>query len=363
MRRFVIFFLAVCSIGGVLAQDETHIISRQGSVSIMPMYQQWSLKDQFDFSEFNTSLSLYLPAGKEWSVSLRGLPASVVGDVTHLSGYTDTQVGVSYHGEEPDIVYTLGVNLPTGKKELTQQEFETSILLSNSVFGLQVPNFGQGLNITPGIVYAVPLNEEVVLGFGASYQYKGSYRTLANYDDYDPGDEVVLTGGVDLRLEEATTLSTDIVVTTYGTDKLGADEVLAPSTKVAANALFNKGLGADELSFFAQFVLKGSSKFAVGNLMVDEVDRIEPNRFDLRGRYTARLGDQLQAGFFIDLRLYQSTEVSFAGKNVIGLGLEPVFAISNSLSLPCSVKYQTGELADGTTLSSILGGIGVRIKF
>ncbi len=360
---FTILCLIGCLAEGALAQEDAYIINQQGSITIMPYYQRWSVRDNFDFSEFSTSVSLYVPAGREWSLLLRGLPASVNGDVTRLSAFTDTQLGLSYHVENPDIVFTLGVNLPTGKKELTQDEFGTSIILSNSVFNLQVPNFGQGLNISPGLVYATPLSDDLVLGLGISYQYKGSYKTLANYDDYNPGDEVVVTGGFDVRLEEATNLSADIVVTTYGTDKLGSDDVLSPSTKIAVNAQLLKGLGSDMLTLFGQFLLKGTSKFTVGNLMIDEVDKIEPNRFDLQGRYAARLSERFIMALIVEGRLYESTEVNFAGKNMFGVGFDSDILLSKSLTLPVKMKYQTGALKDGTTLSSVSGGVGLMVKF
>lgn len=364
MKCFVVILcLVLFDVGAVIAQDESYGANRQGSLSFVPLYQQWSIREDIRFAEITTLVSLVVPAGREWTFSLRGLPASVSGDITRLSAYTDTRLGLTYRLEKPDIVLSLSLNLPTGKKELTQDEFETSMLLSNSVFNLQVPNFGQGLNIRPGLVYAVPLSDEVVLGLAASYQYRGSYKTLANYDNYDPGDEVALTGGLDVRLEEATTVSADIIVTTFGTDRLGSDEVLSPSPRVVANAQFSKAFGSDEFSLFAQFVLKGASRFSVGNLMVDEVDKIEPNRLDFRGRYFTPVSERLRTAVVVEVRMYESSEASLAGKYMVGLGIEPELIVSKSLTVPCVIKYHSGALKDGRTLSSVSGGIGLRLKF
>ena len=45
------------------------------------------------------------------------------------------------------LVFSLGANLPSGKSELTREEFQTSIVLSRNFFPFHVPSFGQGFSV------------------------------------------------------------------------------------------------------------------------------------------------------------------------------------------------------------------------
>lgn len=364
MKSLLAVLCVIVLMSGIAsAQNDSYLINRQPSLSVMPNYQNWSVADAFKFSESNVAVSLYVPAGKEWSFTLSSLPASLTGDLNHLNGYTDTQIGMVYHVESPDVVVTLDMNLPTGKKELTQEEFETSMIISNSVFNLRAPNFGQGLNLYPGVLWAIPLNEDLVLGLGAAYQYRGSYKPLANYDEYDPGDEIIATGGVDFRLAEATTLSADLVFTSYGTDKLGGVEVFSPGSKFLTNLQFTKSLGANELRLFTQYVAKSKGSIAVGTAMVDEVGKAEPNRFAIQGQFAVHMNEKLNTTFVVEGRFYEDSALKLAGRNLYGLGLEPTIILSQTMTIPVRFKYQSGEFQDGQKFSGVALGVGLNIIF
>ncbi len=345
-----------------LSQSDAYIINQQGSFTLMPLYQRWSLKDGSHLSESSAAFSLYYPLGREWSASLRGAPAGVDGGPATLNGFADAQIAFTYHIERPDIVFTLGVNLPTGKKELTQEEFQTSMLLSNSILNFQTPNFGQGLNVNPGFIWAIPLSEDFVFGLGATYQYKGKFKPLKNYDDYDPGDEILVTGGMDVHIGEGATFSADIVYTMYGTDKLGRDDVYASGGNLVANVQFSKSIASNDLLVSARFRTKGKSDVAIGGVMVPEADRIEPDQLGLLSQYTVLFTEHVSVGFVGEVKFYQESPTVISGITLFGLGVSPVISLSSSVALPFRIKYQFGNFNSGGTLSGVEGGVGLRLN-
>jgi hypothetical protein len=346
-----------------LAQNDGYVVSQQGFVKLLPLYQSWSVGDGVKFSEASAVISLYTPLSRVASVSVRTAGGGSSGDVTSLGGLADGQVSVNYHLERANVVLSLGINLPSGKKKLTQEEFETSRLISNTIFHMQIPGFGSGFGIDPAMIWAMPVSEEFVLGLGASYQYKGKFQPLQEFGDYDPGDEILVTGGCDVKVGEGTTLSLDAVLTTYGKDKLDGEEVFAAGNNVLVNAQFRKQFTVDELWLFVRYRSRGKGQFQVGNALVSEDEKTEPNQFEISGSYTLGISEMLSLSILAAGRFYQETPAEFSGISLGGVGLAPVLKLSDSFAIPARIKYLAGKTKNDKTLTGIEAGIGVMISF
>src|SRR5690606_28120510 len=115
---------------------------------------------------------------------------------------------------------------------LSSEEFRTSVLLSQHVYGFRVPVLGQGFNAAPGLTVAVPVSDRVVVGVGFAYQYRGAFEPLDDGRSYDPGDEVLVTGGLDAALSDTWTISGDASYALYQTDRLDDEDRYRSGTKV-----------------------------------------------------------------------------------------------------------------------------------
>jgi hypothetical protein len=321
------------------------------------------MQDGNAFSETSVGISLVQPVGRQTTISLRGAGASAGGDITSLSGLADAQLAIQHRLESQHLVLSLGFNFPSGHKELTSDEFQTSLLLSNRFFDLETPNFGTGLNINPGVIWALQVNEDVVLGLGASYQYKGKFKPLEGLGDYDPGDEVLLTAGVDVAPGKTETASADIVFTAYGKDKLDGDEVYASGNKVVANLQYHKYFDYDQLRVLARYRTRAKNEFAIGKNFVTESEKTDPDEFDLVGSYLIWFNENVTVGILGEGRFYQVTTASFQGKSLFGVGATPVFAVSPAVKIPATVKFQFGSLEGGGTVSGIEVGVGVEVAY
>ena len=364
MKLSLVIILAASAISGATSQTlDTRQNSRLGSLRIFPVFQRWSVQDGSAFSETSVELSLVQPVGRQTTISLRGAGASAGGDITSLSGLADAQLAIQHRLESQHLVLSLGFNVPSGHKELTSEEFQTSLLLSNRFFDLETPNFGTGLNINPGIIWAHQMSENVVLGLGASYQYKGTFKPLEGLGEYDPGDEVLLTAGVDFAAGNTETASADFVFTAYGKDKLDGDEVYGSGNKVVANLQYRKYYDYDQFRVLARYRTRAKNEFAVGNSFVTESEKTDPDEFDLVGSYLIWFNESASVGILGEGRFYQVTAASFQGRNLFGIGATPVFSVSPTIKIPASIKFHFGSLDGGGNVSGIDVGVGIEVAY
>ena len=354
------------------------IISQNGFVTLAPVYQSWNLNAGSDFaegtpltdsvfSEFTVPVYIYYPVNRNLSFSLRGNQSSASGDnLETLNGLTDTQLGVNYYLENPNIVLNVGFNLPTGKAELSFSEFRTSSLISNNIFGMRTPNFGQGLNVTAGFTWAIPMTEALVVGLGASYQRKGGFKPLDGFiEDYRPGDEILLTGGFDIRLGPTSTISSDVTLTLYKSDKIGDDEVFSIGNKIVIYMQFRQFFGFNELRVLARFRSRAKNERAIilGQQLEPESLRTFPNQFELSAHYRIRLSRSFYVKIIGEGRFYEQTLAAFSGVDLFAGGVAPEISLSQSLSLPITLKYLKGSFKSGSNLTGFELAAGLSLAF
>jgi len=360
MRRFSLCVSLLLCAAPLLAQTDQYIISRQGTVSITPVYQRWTGRNSgLGFSEFSTILSAYLPLGRNASLNLSGGGAASGGDVSKMSGLTDFQIGGNYYLESINTVFSLGINAPTGKKELTHDQFVTSILFSEPLFNMQVPVWGQGLNINPGVSWVFPVSDNVVLGLAAAYQYRGKYKPLENSGFYAPGGEVSASLGADYKINEISSLSADFMFTSYGTDKYNDAQVFASGNSYWVNLQYRRYFRENELDVFAGYRSTSKGKVAGVGGLVSEAERLEPGRFEAFGQFRQVVHPRLVMNYVAEVRIYESTAEAYSGSKVAGVGLGPTFTLPSGLYFPVIVKVDFGNLRGGGSIFGFDGRVGI----
>jgi len=337
--------------------------ARQGSLTILPVYRSWSDDDRTDLSQFGTAILVEYPFSRDLRFSLRGGLANTSGDVTQLNGFTDTQFGVSYHIESANILLVLGLNIPSGKRKLTQDEFETDTLVSKEVFDFLVPRYGQGLNVSPAVVWAIPITDQIVLGFGAAFQYMGPYRPLLGYNEYDPGEERMISGGAEFRLDDASSLSADAVFSTYGVDELEGSEVYQAGDKVVASIRYQRFFEYNELSFLIRYRKRSDGKISLSDVLINAPERPNPDVTEISGQYRLRLNNRFTLGILLEAKYFQETASDLSGLTLLGAGLTPEFRLSSNVHILATSRFQRGGLSDGMALSGWEIGVGLAVRF
>lgn len=205
--------------GAMLTQQQQPV-----EVTLTPAFQWYESAGQQVY-ESSVRLRGFVPLTSQWQL-VGGLDAARVragsGDV--LNGIGDLNLGVLHLRplNQGSLVLRLDTRVPIGTEAFTRSELATVSTISRSIYGFRVPGFGQGARINPTATWALPLNDQTVLGVGVGYIYRGAYRPVAAMEDaYDPGSAMEAFTGVDVSVNEATNVTLDVRYRRYGTDQVG----------------------------------------------------------------------------------------------------------------------------------------------
>ncbi len=329
------------TVSNIFAANDAYIISQQAQIKISAIYQTWEDEGN-NFSELSIPLYVYYPFSRTLSLTILGQQANASGDeFESLNGFSDTQFNFSYFLESSNLVINSGINLPSGKKELTVEEFQTSKMLSLNHFNFRTPNFGQGLNINLGATWAHPLSKNLVIGIGGSYQLKGAYRPISGLKaDYKPGDEILITSGFDIAFSKITSLSIDGIFTTYSADKYNNKEVYKAGNKISFAAQFKHYIGYNDFWLFLRYRIRAKSRLPIAGTLTEEDLKTIPDNIEIAGRYRFQINQNLNLMILGNGRVYLSAlpqgfnnwpSVHFGNSSFIYASL---FGLLNAFPLP-----------------------------
>jgi hypothetical protein len=320
-------------------------------------YQKYVLDEDRHIEEISFPVYLAVPIGRSTGISLRASPATVNGrDLAPISGLSDAQVQLSHAAtlRGSSFVFNLGLNLPSGRRALTQEELATTVQLSRNFFDFRTPAFGQGFNISPGVTWAFPAGDMLVLGIGVAYQYKGSFKPLEGMDEsYQPGSEILITGGADVRIAPGAALSGDVTYTRYGTDKIGSEDVFESGDRVVATVQLLRYQGFDALRVVGRFRTRGKGSLPAPG--ADAVPALQTlaNQLDLFTSYRMETTSATSIGLHAGVHYFDESDV-FSSKLLFSAGVTPEMRLANAVDFWTRFSVRLGDftgLEAGTGLS------------
>lgn len=327
---------------------------RPASVSVETIYQRFS-NDDAAIAEVSVPLSLHLPLGNSFSLGLRSNYAAVSGDdLETTSGIGDVQLTASFFQPlgAASLVASLGLNATTGASALSFDEFRTATLASQTVYDLRVPAFGQGLRVAPALTLAFPAGERAAVGFGFAYHYRGPYEPLRDRgDQYDPGEEVLLTAGGDVQLGEASALSLDLSVGLNGQDTWGG-LVYEPGSSFAATVQYLLHLGFHEVRAVARYRMRGEGELPEAAATAETVVPTQV-AFLVDGRY--EVNPEIRVGALARVRSYGESVLFPERQTLFDLGLTPEWAATERVAVVGRLVYTLGSF------SGVTAGGGLRV--
>jgi hypothetical protein len=348
------------------AQTPPSLTSQQPPirVTVEPVYQSVTDGDQ-TVSQWSTRMIAVVPVLRTLQFNLQTSAAGLDGSgVNTLQGVDDVSLGVMYARALPlgSIVASTDVSLPTGKRELTAGEWQTAIFASQNVYDFRVSGYGQGLNVEPRITWAVPATDNIMLGIGASYHYRGAYMpttTLAG--DYDPGDEIEVFGGGDLRVGDHNAVSADLSFTRFGTDTVDGRRQYEARYKVAGTLryLYQQSFSSVRVIGRLQHWPESRvfvSSLGVGANAVSSDQQVVPSEWSLRATGSTRVVR------WLDLRGtlagHRFNETAVQDMTMVGTArLHPTFHLPGDVYLTPSVGYSLGGITRFET------GIRTEVRF
>lgn len=356
-------------IGGAVAPAEAQVEPGSASnaliseerpvrITVRPTYQQFEDENQ-TLTQWSAPLAVVIPFQDRWQMTLQGSGASTGGDnLQTLSGLADVRAALSYAQPVGDgsVIFSANVNAPTGKEELSREEFTTATLLSQNFYRFRVPSYGQGFGVGTGLTWAVPVTESIVLGIGGSVRYNGSYQPLlGQQEEYDPGEEGRLTAGVDVQLGRLSALSADVSVVTYGTDTLGESEQFQAGNQFSVRVQYLREGERQTIRIVGSYREQEKSTLPLRR-DANRDQQVLPSHGKAEGRYTVSLVEG------VDLRTTASghwyAETSGSESKVLGrVGIEPRFAVGEVITIAPRAAYTAGDV------TGLEGGLGLLAQF
>jgi len=277
-----------------------------------------------------------------------------------LSGMSDFRImfNKTYAGDQ--LVTSLAINLPTGKKQLDlEDEWLVVDYLSDNYLDFPIRRFGEGLGVS-ALLGMAGVSGNMRYGAGAMYQYNGSYEPYDGYDDYNPGDLFSFNVGAELQ-NEGFTLSGDIIFSLYTDDKADDVKIFKQGNQVDFRLQGMYGSERYTASGGIQYLARGAQT-GYDPETENEVEKLKAygNEFILHGMMSWSPAQHWLLSPAMDLRLISANERGFDNSSIFGIGAVIGRGLGANLNFDLGFKYYVGS-ADGGDLDlsgyRITGGL------
>ena len=167
-----------------------------------------------------------------------------------IDGLTDTQLRASYTLGTDNVVFTMGLNLPTGQETVNfARQGAAAGQIGNDFLAFPVSNMGTGFAGTGGVAVARAAGSWN-LGMGASFRRTVGFEPFDSIGvRFQPGDEYRFRAGADRALGRGS-LALGATYFLFGGDDVGAT-TYSSGDRVLAQASFTHPMGPTTLALAA----------------------------------------------------------------------------------------------------------------
>ncbi len=322
------------------SQRKPILISMQGVYESVPL-------DNGRLTELSLPFSLAAPMGRYMTFGLQTRSAIAQSDVSPtLSGLNDVTTSLQYARQfnRSSLAVNVGVNIPSGQEQLSLDELETAIQISQPIFGFHTPGFGQGFNVRPTITWAFPVFKGVVMGLVVQRSWQGSFKPIAGMTaPYDPGDEWMAGLGIDSRILPSVTLSADVSVSRFSGDYIGDTQVFEAGMRKTFNVMFRYAKKHDDLRLLFSYTdnEKGTAFIseAPSQLQVQTV----PSKAEAMLQYKWRLSRPVFMGIRFGLQQFNASSL-YDVHQLAYLSVMPVYQVNNQFAIQMRFTGIAGDL-------------------
>lgn len=198
--RFRLATLALVMLPAVLdAQDSKAVI-------IAPQLTSYTLgsgASKSTISQTAVPFMLLLPFSERFSMDITSAFASSTAETGategKISGLTDTQIRANFTPSSRSLIFTIGLNLPTGQYTIPEDQQEAAGQIGNDFLNYPVSSMGNGLAGTGGVAYARTLGTWN-LGLGTSFRKStefAAFSVASSEFRFQPADEIRVQLGLD----------------------------------------------------------------------------------------------------------------------------------------------------------------------
>ena len=314
---------------------------------------------QQKITQFAFPIAIQFPLFNRVSVDLATAYAKVkyedLGTTQEIDGLTDTQLRATYALGTDNVVFTLGLNLPTGQEtvDFTNQGIAAG-LIGNDYLAFPVSNMGTGFAGTGGLAVARAMGAWN-LGAGVSFRRTVEFEPFEQQSipgateavRFQPGDEYRFRAGVD-RAVGSGSFALGATYYMFGEDDIGAATTYSSGDRVLGQVSWSHPWGPTTLALAAWDLYRMEGKLSTSE------DAPKENIANFGAALGFRLADRLQLEPNAEYRRW-----SVDGASTSNMGLFGVRARMDAgrFAFVPSVSMVTGSLTPiGTTTSDDLTG-------
>jgi hypothetical protein len=203
-------------------------------------------------SQLALPVVVILPFGERISVDVSTAFASstVTADdstASEISGITDTQIRANFRIFADNVLFTVGVNLPTGQYSVPEDQQEAAGQIGNDFLYYPISSMGNGLAMTGGVAYARPLGAWNV-GGGASARKSTEFAAfeVASSDfRFTPADEYRVSLNADRPVGDGA-VSLGLTYSVFGED-IADTTTYSTGDRIIATAGWNFPVGGNDV--------------------------------------------------------------------------------------------------------------------
>ena len=354
--------------------DERLLFRGMTGIAVGGEQQSWKLDSGEKVVQQSAPVTISLPLSNRILITMTNSAGISKLDTMKLQGIGDTRVGFSYVVPGDKVWINGGVNVPTGITKLTASQLRVATILSQTAFGYRMPVYGQGINGNFGFAYAYTPRRRLVVGFGASYLYKGEYQPSSiggSTDKYDPGDEISLNAGLDYTtFSKSERFSADATVTNYLPDKVNGQNFIQSGLRVMTMMIYSLKWGPTSHMIHVRMRLRTQSQI----FSADSTQKFKSSQhyeFQYSASWFAMpwctlsgiaegkvyTGDQIPIG----LGIFETGKAQ-----IVSVGADAGIALFSSFTISLNAKYGTGSVVIDNIKNSVTGlefGGGARFQF
>ena len=362
MKRNIFISIMAFAMIPLLLESQTSVqrlqLSHTGIVGIS--YEYWKAKND-QISEFAFPLTFLCPVNDRigfYAVTAPAMSNLSVGENYSLKGMSDLKFGGHWLTLKDRFLFTFGLNLPTGRSALQDDEYPVASVLSMPAFNFRVPSFGQGLDFQLGVNGAFEVGG-FVIGCGASYLMKGGYKPFQDLDQtYKPGDEIAVTTGADKEVSlfgMNTRLIGNFLYSMYLEDTWAGKNLFQSGNRLLIQFSSLIKLDALDLTMLIRDQIKDKNKIGSGEIFDTERNNTNGNQLEILGYGYFRLKQTLKLKGIAEYKLYSKNDYGAGGAALLGLGAGVQKYLSSRMACSMECRYYFGSIYSSTGNTSTVG--------
>ena len=365
------FFLISLTMIVLLASDAATLCAQtDANISVYYVLNNWKTKFQSQENKLNQGvfgLNASVTPNDRFKFDLSGTSTNTSltpaqEPQSSFSSLNDTKLRGTYFVAGRKASASVYVNLPTGKKQLTSEQYVISAAVSDPTLKFLTRRYGQGFDIGTDW-YALPKVGNATIQIGGGYLYRGKYQVLsADTRQYKYGDEISGKVGVNVG-GDMISGSGSVVVKYYSEDKFDGQSVFQAGISTAISGAVYYSDVFDVNAGFS-VLMRGKAKIRTGlNTLTDENLKSGRNEFVIYGGGAYPVSEKLRVLGRLE---YQSVsandltvgQVGYAPKShYIGIGGGVGYSLTEQFSASGMATLYSGSVDQTTSLD--LSGFGL----